>query len=463
MAKRSRYLHGKEFDPSKRAQSTLDAVLKEDETPQGLEVLDKGLKKASEKREKEVPKEKEEETIGVHEALGGSPVLQYVSDRSSARLLIFSRDESLLEEGSASDKRMREIAGLFGEVHIVVLLKKHRKYRQRRGHNLWLYTTANRIWWLNIFKAIDLAKQELVFANGFHADIIIAEDPFECGVAGYLTAEEFDRPFQIHLKDDFFSKQFAELENNNNWRLFLARYVMKRVPCVRVQSTYLKERVVEKYKDLEEYTEVLPTYYNLKGWQEAKPTFDLHTRYPQFKFIILHPTRMRMGSNTALALRGMSRVLRRHPSVGLVIVGEGPENVSLKKEVMRLELQNQVVFEPIPSDMTSHMKTANVLLHTSEEPDEEVSLIHAAAVELPIVSILEGLSGELFVDGVSAFLCPIQSPPCFGEKVNRLLNENPLRVDMALRAKDVVFSRIEQDYGTYLEAYKASIERCLIA
>jgi glycosyltransferase involved in cell wall biosynthesis len=461
--------HNKELDPSKRAQRTLDTLLSEGENPEDITVVDERLVRLNEERRRAAEVANAEplpdETVEVTEALHGERMLTRSSSRSSARLLIFTRDESLLEEGSPSDRRMRETAGLFGEVHVVLLLEGRRKQQSvRRGHNLWLYLSPSFVWWMNVFKAQNVAKEQLMFANGFHADIVIAEDPFESGVAAYQIASEFNRPFQLHLRDDIFSKkQFADAAPNNNWRLFLANYTMHRVSCVRVASEYLKQRVVDSHRGLEEFTEVLPEYYNLQAWQDAAPAFDLHARYPQFKFIILHISNMHAKSNTDRAILGISRVLKRHASVGLVVVGEGKEQSLLQKHVIKLGLQNQVVFEPKPADVTSHMKTANVLLFTSASSDDEGALIHAGTVELPIVSAVEGLAGELFVDGISAFLCPTDSPPCFGEKVNRLLNDNTLRVDMAMRAKETVFSRIEQDYGTYLESYKASIERCLAA
>ena len=72
-----------------------------------------------------------------------------------------------------------------------------------------------------------------------------------------------------------------------------------------------------------------------------------------------------------------------------------------------------------------------------------------------------GLAKELFVDGESAFICPNDSPPCMSEKVNRFLNENTLRIKLVENMVDIVFGRIEQDYPTYMESYRNSIERCL--
>lgn len=467
MSTEDNYGHGPELDPSKRAASELDKTLETGAEHDEIEVLDERLRERREKRKQEEAAAAgavQPETVKVSEARMSGHVLEAASARNEIRLLIFSRDPELLKEGSARDTKLREIAGLFGEVHIVLLLPGAARSKKavRRGHNIWVYEVHSNWWWMNIFKARAMAKEQLTFANGFRADIVIAEDPFECGAAATHIAEAFDRPFQLHVREDFFDPQFRERDSSNKWRMMLVRHAMREASCVRTESEYLKDRIVEKYRDLKDYTEVLPVYYNLTFWRDATPAFDLRTRYPQFKFIVLHVSEMNVEAHTDWAISGIARILKRYPTIGMVVVGDGPERSTLEKHAIKLGVQNQVLFEPKTSDLTSHLKSAHALLHTSDASAQERVLLHAAAVELPIVSCVQGLAGELFIDGDSALLCPIDSPPCYGEKLNTLLNENQLRKKIGMNAQNVVFSRVEQDYGSYLQAYKASIERCLI-
>ena len=87
----------------------------------------------------------------------------------------------------------------------------------------------------------------------------------------------------------------------------------------------------------------------------------------------------------------------------------------------------------------------------------------AAVVGTPIIAIDQGIAGTLLKDGEHAFLCPSNSPPCIGEKVNRLMNENVLRKQFSRYARDIVINRVKQDYGSYISRYRDSIERCVVS
>jgi len=219
---------------------------------------------------------------------------------------------------------------------------------------------------------------------------------------------------------------------------------------------------VENYPDLNDRTEVLPIYYNLNAWKDAVPTFNLKERYPQFKLIMLHVTNMNELSHTDRVINGSARMLKQYPAVGLIILGDGPLRAKLEKHVITLGLSTQVAFESDANDTISYMKSSNLLLYLSEDAEEEYIVLQAAAVGLPMVTGVAGLAGELFLDGENAFVCPNDSPPCIGEKINRFLNENQLRTKFSREAQNVVFDRIEQDYGSYMESYTESIERCVV-
>jgi glycosyltransferase involved in cell wall biosynthesis len=403
------------------------------------------------------------ERVDAREARKRDPVLTHVSNRDGVRLLIFTRDETILNAESLARTRILELSGMFPEIHIVLLTVRRRDDRvtARIADNVWIYVTNSNSWWRMGFDAYNVAKEQLSFAGGFRADVIISEDPFEAGVAAYYIAEKFSRPLQVHVLEDIYDPAFKEADDENWIRQFMARFTLGRADCVRTRSEFLKERIIEEYKDLEGVTEALPIYHNLTTWRDISPSFDLHQRYPQFKFIILHVSGMQAHSYTDRVLNGAAFTLKRYPTVGLVIVGSGPMRAALEKQVITLGIQRQVVFESMQDDVISHMKTANILIHLSESAEEEDVLLKAATVKLPMIASASGLAGELFTDGESAFLCPQGDVGCISSRINTFLNENQARSRFALNAQEIIFERIEQDYGAYLEAYKTSIERCV--
>ena len=194
----------------------------------------------------------------------------------------------------------------------------------------------------------------------------------------------------------------------------------------------------------------------------TKPEFSLKEKYPQHNFLMLHISTMKKTSRSIEALHGAAKILHQYPSLGLIMVGNGPMRHHLEKQVLELGLQKQVHFEPMPEDIISHLKTASVLIHLSEDSEEDTTLLAAAAAKLPIVAVQSGLANELFIDDESAQLCESTDIDCVSEAINRYLNENRERSSFAIRAQEIVFEKIVQDYDTYIDAYRNSIVRCLV-
>jgi len=403
--------------------------------------------------------------IEARDALREAPVLLHQSNREKVRLLILTRDVSITNAGGLSQKRILELSEMFSEIHIIALTmwEDGAEKTARITNNVWIYATNSKFWWKMGFDGFKIANEQLTFTQGFRADIILAEDPFESGIVGHYLAEKYDRPLQIHIFEDFFNPGFKGSEAHNDVRVFMPRFAFKNASCVRVKSEYLKDRLLEKFPSLGEFTEVLPMYYNLSAWRDTEATFDMHERYPQFKFIILHVTSMSDASHSDCVIDGVARILKQYQTVGLIIVGTGRRRTALEKQAIRLGLQDQVIFEPQGGDILSFMKSSNILVHLSEDPDDEQIVLQAAAVGLPMISGVAGLPGELFLDGESAFVCPNDSPPCVTQKINTFLNKNQLRAKFSMNAQAIVFSRIEQDYDAYMRAYRNSIERCLVS
>jgi glycosyltransferase involved in cell wall biosynthesis len=456
-------------DPAKRAGDGLNALLNDATQSDDIAIVDEKLlakeeaRIEAERQAVEAAAAEEALAVDVKEARQEAPILEYTSDRAEVRLLWLTQDVTLMQNGSLSERRMLELSTLFPEIHVVVLNIRGREalLPLRLAENVWVYPTNSRYWWKLPFDGARVAEEQLAFAGGFRADVVIAEDSFESGLAGYLTTKKYERPLQVHILEDIYDPEFKNLEAHNGIRLFVSNYVLKRASCVRTQSVAVRDQILFEHKKLKDVIEELPVYHDLSAWRDYVPTFNLHDRYRQFKFIMLHISSMQAYSHTDRVIHGVARTLLQYPTVGLVIVGSGPMRTAIEKLVTSLGLQRQVVFEPLQGEVLSHMKTANVLVHLSDSREEDEIILQGATVKVPMILSNTGLAAELFSDGNSAFLCPSDDSSCVSNRVNTYLNENLARTSFALNAQEIVFERIEQDYQAYLRAYKNSIERCV--
>jgi glycosyltransferase involved in cell wall biosynthesis len=403
-------------------------------------------------------------TIRVSDARSAAPLLDVESDRDTVRLLIVTRNVSIRELGSLSQKHLIELGQVFNEIHVIILNERDEEETVstvRLSDNVWIYTTESKNWWTTIYDAYKIAGTQISFAGGFRADVVIAEDPFESGIAAYSIARAHKRPFQIHVLEDIYDPSFEARDEYNALRMLSVPFILKRAQCIRTQGEFIRTALIDEYPSIASRTEVLPTYYNLQAWKDTKPQFDLHERYPQFKFIILNISTMSIRSHIQNVITSVAPLLYQYPTIGLVLVGNGPMRSAIEKQVLGLGIQNQVEFEPMPTEVISHMKSANLLIHASEDSEEDVYVLQAATVKLPMVASLSSVANALFIDGESAYLCDSNDTRTITKKINAYLNDNQVRTKFALSAQETVFERIAQDYATYVHAYRNSIERCI--
>lgn len=404
-------------------------------------------------------------TIDVDGARAESPILSHNNERQALRLCVFTKDTSILEEGSASYERIADGQNLFLETHVILIdARAQRKETPpiRLFKNVWIYTVSNESWWHSTYHAYMIACEQLSFSGGFRADVIVAEDSFESGLAGWFVSKKFKRPFQLHVLDDFFDEEFLDSIQSPLAYTWSTSYLLRHAQSIRTKTETQRQIILEEYASTKSTVEVLPVYYNLRAWRDFVPTVSLREMYPRFKFIILHVSLMNAQSHTDHVLNGATKLIRTYPTVGLIIVGNGPLRSSLERRAISLGIQKQVEFLPMPQELISYMKSANVLVHLSENSEEEDVLLEAAVSRLPIIATTHGLAGSLFTDGDSAFLCSHDDTACISARLNQYLNDNNNRSRFALNANALVFDRIVQDYDAYLLSYKESIERSIV-
>ncbi len=438
---------------NRRHNSLVDPALRE------VQGLDAALVRVSETET--APAEHASADTGASSTTDSAP--EPASNRMQIRMLILTTDVTLFVEGSQVQNEYRELAQYADELHIVVLTDTEDALPEslRIAPRAWVYATNSRSPFFSVFDAYRIAKRQLAFAAGFRADTIIATDPFEAGAAGYLVGRAYDRPLQLQLAANPF-ESYGAAERGSRWRLFAARFIIPRAQCILVRAQYVGDVLRKRYRSIADRIVVLPPFRDLTFFRDATPAFDLHTRYPQFQFIMLAVARLDPRSKVDFIIDACAYTLTQYPTTGLVIVGDGPEQSRLKKRVLAAGLQNKVVFEPESEDLVSHMKTANLLLNAGTTEESSATLAAAAAASLPVLTVGGGIVDTLFEDGVNAFVCPPDDLVCFQSGINEFLNDNQLRTRFAINSREQVFSAIEQDADAYRAQYVQTIESCVL-
>jgi glycosyltransferase involved in cell wall biosynthesis len=283
-------------------------------------------------------------------------------------VLMVSSDRNILRPGSAVSERMKEYGKLVDGLHIVLMSDKtHRLSQTQISKNVWVYPTNSSN---KFFRPLDAVK----IGDKIPADLITAQDPFECGWAGLKIKERNKIPLEVQLHTDPFSGHFSGFLNFVRKRI--ARRVLRKADSVRVVSESLKSRI--RHPNVY----VLPIYIDRSRIEEGA-IFDLHNKYG-FKSVVLAVSRLSAEKNVRMAIEAVSKI----PDTGLVIVGDGPEREKFKET-------DRVKFVGWQENLASYYKTADIFIQTSKFEGYGLSLVEAGLSGLPVVTTPVGIAEDL--------------------------------------------------------------------
>lgn len=343
------------------------------------------------------------------------------------KILSIGTDRNLLVQNSAVFERIKEIGGLVDELHVVLLSdKKHNIQNKKISENIWVYPTNSPNKFLRVFDAVEIGRR-------IKTDLITAQDPFECGWVGLRLKRILNKPLEVQLHTDMFSPNFNGVFNM--FRKLLAKYVLPNSDGVRVVTEGLKNNILDRKLNKNVY--VLPIYID-KSRIESEVKFDLHNKYG-FENVLLTVSRLSKEKNIKLAIDVLSDIIKTNPKTGLVIVGSGPEEKSLRAYAGGLNLAQNVIFAGWQEDLASYYKTADVYLQTSKFEGYGLSLVEAGLSGLPVVSTPVGLANDLKNIGLG------DKAQALASFVNDLLKDKSKRVFAGLNLKkeleSIIFSK----------------------
>jgi len=285
------------------------------------------------------------------------------------KLLMISRDKSVLEPGSAAYKRMQEYKTLFAELRVIVV----------RG-NIFSFLSS-------FIRAGRIAKR---MGRG---DYVTAQDPFEAGIVAFVIAKVFKLKLQLQLHTDCFDPYFRRHSVLNFFRVPLAKLLLPRADSIRVVSERIKNSLTTLYPLLSTRIHILPIFVDTKVETTGK-TLDLRKKYPEFQKIVLIVARLEREKNLTLALTSFQKMLRLQSGIGLVIVGRGKEESWLREYARHLGVTESVRFLGFVDNPTPLYQSADLFLVTSFYEGYGMTIIEALAQGCPVVSTDVGIAKD---------------------------------------------------------------------
>jgi glycosyltransferase involved in cell wall biosynthesis len=376
------------------------------------------------------------------------------------KVLMISTDRTIFQKESAARQRMEEYGELAEELHIIIFSKKSiGASPEQITPRVWIYPTQSNTKWSYVKNATKLGKS---IAKDHHIDLVTAQDPFECGLAGEKIARAVNGQLELQVHTDLFNPYFAQQNFLNHIRVRIARRLLPKAHCIRVVSPLIKESILERVPSVKQKKiciNVLPIYV------EPFPESISHESIPFFPGItnqILFVGRFEEEKNLILALRAFGRIASTHPDTALVLVGDGSQRKLLERKAKALGINKQVVFAGFQKNLAPYYRAASIILLTSNFEGAGRVLIEAATEGKAIVSTNVGVAPLLLDETEARFLCPVGDEKKIAEALDFLLNNEQVRHESGMRMESRLSRTAFISKDVYMKALQNAWQKCLI-
>ncbi len=121
-------------------------------------------------------------------------------------------------------------------------------------------------------------------------------------------------------------------------------------------------------------------------------------------------------------------ITESHPSVRLVVIGDGPDEPLLRELAAEWNLADRIIFTGFRSDVNNAISALDIMTvpSTWDEPCSAV-IQQAMALSRPVIGTRTGGTPEMIVDGGTGLLVPASDPQALGAAIATLASDAALR------------------------------------
>ena len=160
----------------------------------------------------------------------------------------------------------------------------------------------------------------------------------------------------------------------------------------------------------------------------------------------------------ATLLAAFAELRARRPGAHLTLVGDGPLRSDLERAAARLRLDGAVTFAGTRADIASLLPAFDVFALASRTEGISLTLIEAAAAEIPIVATRVGGNAEILGEDEAGLLVPPGEPGALAAALEAVA-ARPDRAELVRRGRARVIERF--DVGRMARAYGELYEEVL--
>jgi glycosyltransferase involved in cell wall biosynthesis len=270
-------------------------------------------------------------------------------------------------------------------------------------------------------------------------DAITTEDPFTCGVVGWLLKRRFKVPLNVQVHIDFYDNPYwMSLRPVNQLFNRIGKFIIKQADTLRCGTHVEKRKLAVSGVDPERIN-VIPVNSEIKKFQKGNggPVREqfLNGRYDR---MVLFTGRLVKQKDIPTLLEAFSRVLAKTPKTLLLIVGKGAEEQALKRRAEELKLTDNVRFTgSIPIEaVPDYLAACDVYAVSSIYEGTCIAMTEAMSAGKPVVVTRFAGAEDLVEDKRTGMLVDIKDHASFADKILYLFDHPQEAVEMGERAAE---------------------------
>jgi len=303
------------------------------------------------------------------------------------------------------------------------------------------------------------------------ADAIYALDSISVGLPAWVVSVLARRPFLVRLGGDYAWEQgaqrFGVAQNLDEYTqnpsgvplpvkilASIQTFVVKRARKVVAPSAYLK-KVIGSWGVQED--KIVVIYSALQPLSVEASRNELREQLSYEGKVIVSVGRLVPWKGFVELIDAFASLKKEMPECTLVIIGDGPLQVSLQEKVAALGLHDSVrlVGRMGKDALGAAIKASDVFVLNTAYEGLSHQLLEVMDLGVPIVTTHVGGNIELIKDGVTGFMVAPNDVTALGEAVARLLQSEELRTRMVqhakVRAKDFSREKVVAEFVSLLK------------
>ena len=331
---------------------------------------------------------------------------------------------------------------------VTVSVDNFSKELQKKGHTVYIFAPKirgytgqnNNVYRVNSFKVVDSQPEirvpilipnrnlRQIFKLGF--DIVHAHGNGPFSVLGYQTARVKRIPFVLTFHT--IQTKYAHYFLNGKiirprtiaagLRIFASVCDGVVVPSNKMRKELIGYGIKKDIKILPSFIETSRFQRNTKGYLHKK------LNIPETHKILLSVGRLGKEKSFDFLIEMFKYVVKNEPQTHLVIVGQGQEELNLRKLVKKLALEKSVHFtgklgnKVVPNSYSD----ADIFVFASSSETQGLTVLEAAASGLPLVVVDDPAFSNIALDNRNALKSPLNQK-IFALSVIRLLSQPEMR------------------------------------